>query len=168
MEKREIKTKRIIEKLIRDPRFQNAQTIGVTISNFPEIDTHHLIEYMWKQGKEIYCPKVMPNHKMDFIKIDQDTHFIKSSFGIWEPERIEKKIQNQFELMIVPGIVFALDNHQRIGFGGGYYDRFLYSFSGKTISLAFAEQTVEKCTWKYEETDFMINQIITDFSCTRQ
>ncbi|MBC8931851.1 5-formyltetrahydrofolate cyclo-ligase, partial [Escherichia coli] len=73
--------------------------------------------------------------KMEFKKMDSIHPLIKSKFGILEPnelaETVDKKV---IDLLIVPGVAFNKD-HYRIGFGGGFYDRFLTDFQGHTVSL---------------------------------
>ncbi len=54
-----------------------------------------------------------------------------SKFGVLEPRYDAKKIQTDIDLLIVPGIAYALDSKLRLGFGGGYYDRYLKKFPRK-------------------------------------
>ena len=66
---------------------------------------------------------------------------------------------NDIDLLIVPGIAFDSEGF-RMGFGGGYYDRFLQSFKGNTVSLAFQEQIVSNLP--KEDHDIPVEKIITD------
>ena len=97
---------------------------------------------------------------MDFIEISSDTNFKKSNFGIWEPEWKKEKVNNQPDILIVPGIRYAIDTHQRVGFGGGFYDRFLKKFNGHTVTLALPEQVALSADWQIEPTDMPIDQIL--------
>ena len=140
--------------------YQNATSIGITISNFPELDTHQLIKQILKDQKKVCCPITLPHHQMDFIEISPNTSFKKSNFGIWEPEWKKEKVNNQPDILIVPGIKYALDTHQRVGFGGGFYDRFLKKFNGYTVTLALPEQVVLSANWQIESTDMPIDRIL--------
>ncbi|MCT6827930.1 MAG: 5-formyltetrahydrofolate cyclo-ligase, partial [Lactobacillus helsingborgensis] len=60
------------------------------------------------------------------------------------------------------GLAFALDSHQRLGFGGGYYDRFLAKHpQSKTVALVNSKMIFETASWQVEPTDIAIQTIIT-------
>lgn len=157
---RQSETQKLIEKFLKFDEYQNAASVGITISNFPELDTHQLIKRILKDQKKVCCPITLAHHQMDFIEISSDTSFKKSNFGIWEPEWKEARVNNQPDILIVPGIKYALDTHQRVGFGGGFYDRFLKKFNGYTVTLALSEQVISSADWQIESTDMPIDQIL--------
>lgn len=157
---RESETQKLVMQFLKLDEYQNATSIGITISNFPELDTHQLIKRILEDQKKVCCPITLPHHQMDFIEISPDTNFKKSDFGIWEPEWKKEKVNNQPDILIVPGIKYALDTHQRVGFGGGFYDRFLKKFNGHTITLALHEQVTLRADWQIEPTDMSIDQIL--------
>jgi 5-formyltetrahydrofolate cyclo-ligase len=66
---------------------------------------------------------------------------------------------SRIDLMIVPGLAYTREGY-RLGFGGGYYDRYLQNYHGKTISLAFNEQLVPN--FLVEEHDIPVSEIITN------
>ena len=157
---RSSETQKLIAQFLKLDEYQNATSIGITISNFPELDTHQLIKQILKDQKKVCCPITLPHHQMDFIEISPNTSFKKSNFGIWEPEWKKEKVNNQPDILIVPGIKYALDTHQRVGFGGGFYDRFLKKFNGYTVTLALPEQVVLSADWQIEPTDMPIDRIL--------
>ena len=61
----------------------------------------------------------------------------------------------------VPGLAFALDSHVRLGFGGGYYDRFLAKYNPKTVSLVSSPMQFASSEWPVEKTDIPIQTIVT-------
>ena len=85
------------------------------------------------------------------------TRYEASSFGVEEP--ISEQEAHHLDLLIVPGLAFS-KNGYRIGFGGGYYDRFLSAFDGKTVSLVFGEQFNDQ--WTPDVFDIPIDKIYTD------
>ena len=87
-----------------------------------ELNTNKLITYSLKKNKSVYIP-VCVNKKMIFQKINKDTKFVKNNFGILEPIYDENKICNESGFMLIP-VVAAYKNY-RLGFGHGYYDKFL-------------------------------------------
>ncbi|MGI2326581.1 5-formyltetrahydrofolate cyclo-ligase [Planococcus sp. YIM B11945] len=136
------KSAAILTSLLGDPAFQNAKTIGVTVSAFPEVDTLALIEHCWNIGKKVAVPKCEPlTHAMDFYAIDHFGQLETVYMKLKEPKISETEYvsANDIDLMVVPGVVYS-ETGYRIGFGGGYFDRYLVSFNGETRSLAFDVQ----------------------------
>ncbi|MBQ0140333.1 MAG: 5-formyltetrahydrofolate cyclo-ligase [Kurthia sp.] len=156
------KSKMIHNKLLNMKEIQHAQIIALTISNFPEVNTKLLIEALWKIGKTIVIPKCHPKTKeMDFYVFQAYDQLEIVYMNLSEPKiEITKKIRKeQIDLIISPGVVFDTSGY-RIGFGGGYYDRFLQGFTKKTISMAFEIQIVEKVP--VDAYDLPIEKIITE------
>ena len=85
----------------------------------------------------------------------------KGMYGIYEPDRdrCEKAVFSNKSLCIVPGVAFGR-NGERLGFGKGYYDRFLESFNGITVGLSFEECLSDSIPM--EEHDKKIDYLITD------
>ncbi|MCG4787991.1 5-formyltetrahydrofolate cyclo-ligase, partial [Roseburia faecis] len=72
---------------------------------------------------------------MEFVQIDEDTEFEETGFGVLEPLAGMVLQPQEIDLIVVPGVAFTA-NGKRLGFGGGYYDRYLANYLGKTVSLA--------------------------------
>lgn len=129
----------ITEHLLFSAEFLSAKTIGLTISRFPEVNTMPLIETAWKMGKQIVVPKCdSATREMDFRRITSFDQLEKVYMDLLEPivAKTEAVAQQEIDLQIVPGVVYSNEGY-RIGFGGGYYDRYLQGFAGDTVSLAF-------------------------------
>ena len=92
--------------------------------------------------------------------MDEKTQYLLSDFGVEEPLVQQQVEKSEINLLIVPGLIFSSQGY-RIGFGGGYYDRFLTTFQGQTVSLAFSEQLRDD--WQPAEFDIPVKKIITDF-----
>ena len=152
----------ICEQLLQDPSIIRGKTIAVTISSFPEVNTWPLIEVLWDLGKHVVVPKCNAKTKeMTFYKITNFSQTENVYMDLLEPipSLCEPVSKNQIDVCIVPGIVF--DNRgYRIGYGGGYYDRFLNDYIGKTISLAFHCQIVDFVP--NHQYDLPIEQLITN------
>lgn len=163
-DKRKVYDQEIFDKLISSSEWNNAKQIGITISAFPELNTHKVMNQAFFDNKLIFVPKIYPRHQMKFININEKTTFVKNKFGLIEPNIANVKIHNDanLDLMIVPGLAFDL-NKNRIGFGGGYYDRYLEQHNlTKTVSLAYEEMILPKFSWKVENTDIKINKVVTN------
>ncbi|KKI88613.1 hypothetical protein WQ54_30945 [Bacillus sp. SA1-12] len=155
-------SKDIQQRLFCLPAWKNAQTIAVTISNGREVDTKRIIEKAWGEKKRIVVPKCDPAGKiMAFRQIASFNQLERVFFGLLEP-KVEETVEispNQIDMMIVPGICFDRKGY-RIGYGGGYYDRYLTIYHNDTLSLAFSTQIVEKVP--KEEHDIPVSKIITE------
>ena len=155
---------RLLEKFMALPVVQNSQTIGVTASLPLEVDTSELIARLWDEGKDVYLAKARTDqdHTLDFLHYTYKSKLIKSKFGVEEiAENENTELNNQLDLVVVPGLAFALDSHMRLGFGGGYYDRFLAKYNSQTVSLANKIMQFDQAIWPVEKTDVPVQTIVT-------
>lgn len=152
-----VKSNLIISKLKNHSDFINAKTIGIYVSFKNEVNTTALIEEMVKV-KKICVPKT-GNNEMNFYLIDSLEELKLGNYGILEPHNNRLINKNKIDLLIVP-IVSYDKNHNRLGYGGGYYDRYLKDYCGNVIGLAFNFQQVEKLS--VEKHDLPIKTIIDE------
>ncbi|HHY73014.1 MAG TPA: 5-formyltetrahydrofolate cyclo-ligase [Bacillus bacterium] len=139
-----------------------ADTIGITISRSREVDTRAIIEKGWGLGKRIVVPKCEPETRgMTFRVLQSFEQLEVVYYGLEEPKEAETKAisLNEIDLLIVPGLVYNKTGY-RVGFGGGYYDRFLSNYNGRTAALAFEVQLVEELP--IEPHDMPVDSIITN------
>lgn len=154
-------SKQIEDQFLRQVEASDASTIGITISSFPEVDTWGIIKQLWSMGKNVVVPKCSPvDRSMIFYRIQSFDQLERVYMHLLEPNPfLTKAISPQeIDILVVPGIVYS-EKGFRIGYGGGYYDRFLMNYKGDTLSLAFDIQVV-----KYVENDVFdlpVDKIIT-------
>ncbi len=151
----------IAQTLYDDPLWKSSQTIGITISNPPEVDTYQIIRKAWDEGKTVVIPKCLPKEKqMNFRILERFNQLESVYFSLLEPiEASTTRVDpEEIDLLIVPGLAFTMEGY-RLGVGGGYYDRFLQNYHGKTVSLAFREQMVNQLP--KEPHDIPVEKIIT-------
>lgn len=153
---REQQEQNLYEQLFLHPFWKNAKYIAMTLSRFPEIETKTIINRAWQEQKTVYVPKII-NGKMIFVLFTRQTVCEANDFGILEPVYVVE-CHEVIDLVIVPGVAFHLPSRKRIGFGGGYYDKFLVTFKGKTLALALQEQIIEVDV--FEEHDIAVQEII--------
>ena len=149
-------------KVLAEEKVKRAQVIGITLSSFPEVETWNLIQELWKLGKQVAVPKCEPtSRRMTFYIIDSFDQLEVVYMKLKEPiPAITTKVERtQIDVLIVPGVVFTKQGY-RIGFGGGYYDRFLSDYNGTTFALAFDCQLVENVP--IERFDIPVQYIITE------
>ncbi|MBO0600346.1 5-formyltetrahydrofolate cyclo-ligase [Sporosarcina sp. E16_3] len=156
------KSMEITNRVLASDEFRSADTIGITISRYPEVDTRPLIEAAWAAGKRIAVPKcIHATRKMDFRLITSYDSLETVYMGLFEPITVETQSveKNAIDLQIVPGVVFSNEGY-RIGFGGGYYDRYMSDYNGATLSIAFAVQT--RHSIPVEGYDIPVSKIVTE------
>ncbi len=153
----------LLEKLMETDLIKNSQAIGVTASLPFEVDTSELIARLWEAGKKVYLAKARADqdHTLDFLRYTYMSKLVKSKFGVEEIADGDTEVNNELDLVIVPGLAFALDSHVRLGFGGGYYDRFLAKYNPKTVSLVSSPMQFASSEWPVEKTDIPIQTIVT-------
>ena len=96
---------------------------------------------------------------MNFYTINSLKELKKGNYGILEPDNDKLVNKKDIDLLIVPIVSYDKD-HNRLGYGGGYYDRYLKDYEGKVIGLAFTFQQVEKLP--VERFDLPIKTIIDE------
>lgn len=154
----------IASRLFETLPWKEANVIGITVSNYPEVDTYQIIRKAWEQEKKVVVPKCHPKEKqMTFHEIHRFTQLESVYYGLLEPiESLTVKVEpHEIDLVIVPGLAFSNEGY-RLGFGGGYYDRYLANYKGTTISMAFPIQLKENIP--VEVHDIPVKKIITTHS----
>lgn len=159
---REQKSKEIIKKLFLSNVFKNANIVATTMPMEHEVNTRYLIQECWNENKTVVVPKcIHKTREMDFYKIKSFSDLEKGYFGILEPKvnLCEKINKTDIELIVVPGVAFT-NKGERIGYGGGYFDRYLQDYEKNFLSLAFDCQIVDDLPT--EKHDFVIPFIYTE------
>ncbi|BCB04817.1 5-formyltetrahydrofolate cyclo-ligase [Bacillus sp. KH172YL63] len=152
----------IEQRLFHSEEWKASDTIGVTVSKSPEINTWNIIKRGWEEGKRIAVPKCIPlNRQLVFYELKDFRELERSYFDLYEPspDHTSPVQLDSIQLMIVPGLSFTRRGY-RLGFGGGYYDRLLSDYRGLTLSLAFEEQMVESLP--VEAFDMPVKTILTE------
>ena len=148
----------LTERLFQHPFYQEAKIIATYLSFPHEFQTQGLIEQALKDGKKVLIPKTYSKGRMDFVVYDLQ-QLIKTSFGLLEPQgELEVVDASQIDLIHVPGLAFTMDGY-RIGYGGGYYDRYLEQCSGHTLSTVYHYQVQDFIPEKH---DIPVEEVLID------
>ena len=148
----------LTEGLLQHPFYQEANTIATYLSFPHEFQTQELIEQALKDGKKVLIPKTYPKGRMDFV-VYRPQQLVKTSFGLLEPQGdLEVVDASQIDLIHVPGLAFTTEGY-RIGYGGGYYDRYLEHFSGHTLSTVYPCQIQDFIS---ENHDIPVEEVLID------
>jgi len=154
----------ISKALIRSSEFQRAESIQIYLSNSEEVQSDFLIQEAIRLKKKVLVPLIDPHqHRMFFSELTtlDPNAFEAGPFGIRQLRPgVQKKIdQREIGLWVIPGLAFGLKG-QRIGYGGGYYDKVLQSCQTTVIGLAFECQILEHLP--QEPQDFPVDQVVTE------
>lgn len=149
----------IYRSLISMPEYKKADKIMFYLSLPDEPDTKKMIDYAFLTGKKVFVPKVINKTDMAVCQITPDEHFVKSGLGINEPSAPVYVSGEKMDLIVVPGIAFD-ECGTRLGFGGGYYDRFLARLSCTTVGLCYEDCLVKRLI--REKTDIGVKYVITE------
>ncbi len=147
-------SRKIFEALLALPLFQKAERIAAFASFGTEVDTLPILQYCLTH-KQLFLPRV-EGKQMRFYKVSSLESLQTSSIGILEPAPIQE--ENQFDLVLVPGLAF--DEHfHRLGYGGGYYDAYFTNNSASLLALCFNEQIWHAIP--HEAHDIAMHYILT-------
>jgi 5-formyltetrahydrofolate cyclo-ligase len=162
----------LCQKLISQMEMEHVRSIAIYLANDGELDTQHFINWCWNNQISVYLPVIHPFSKGNllFLKYTKTSVMIKNQYGILEPKLNVRNIVTVDKLDLIFTPLVAFDNHgNRLGMGGGFYDRtlntwyFEYQQNKQTkpmpIGLAHDCQKVEAIP--RESWDIPLPKIIT-------
>lgn len=145
------------------PEYQEADTIFAYVDCKHETETEDLIRSAWADKKRVAVPKVVGQNMKFYYITSLEDDLEEGYFGIREPfeqNPADEAADKPGTLMLMPGVAFDEQRH-RIGYGGGFYDRYLEAHpSLATAALAFEFQIKEEVP--YESFDILPNRIVTE------
>ena len=156
LEERYSKSMIIKDKIMNLDIYKNSNCIALYHSMKSEVDTKELIKESLELGKKVVLPRIINKNKMIFISVNKDTHYEKNSYGVLEPIGEE---ESNIDLIICPGVAFDKDNN-RLGYGRGYYDKYLKDKDIYKIGICYKEQVVDKID--IDDFDIKMDMIVTD------
>lgn len=146
---------RLTECFLKSSAYKSCQILAVFLSMDFEFDTSSIITRAQKDGKTICVPKTYAEGQMTFLLYNEE-NLVVSQFGVKEPSQGEVVEHSDIDLILVPGLAWNQEGY-RIGFGGGFYDRYLSDYEGRTISLVYDFQKID---FKAELHDVAIQEVI--------
>mgnify|MGYP000850664975 CR=1 FL=1 len=146
----------LTERFLNHPFYQEAKVIATYLSFPHEFQTQGLIDQALKDGKKVLIPKTYLKGRMEFVVYDPQ-QLKKTSFGLLEPQGdLEVVDTSRIDLIHVPGLAFTTEGY-RIGYGGGYYDRYLENFAGQTMSTIYPCQIQN---FNSEDHDIPVQEVL--------
>lgn len=158
----------IARQLFTTDAYRRADTVCFYISVNNEVDTMDMIKHALHNGKRVAAPRIIApevaapkvrDTAMEFVLFSDREELKKGAFGILEPQG-DEAAETENALLIMPGVAFD-ERCNRIGYGGGYYDRYLAEHKvAASIALAYEIQIVK--TLQTEHFDVRPDMIITE------
>ena len=146
---------KIIESLLASSFFNKEKPLGIYMTIRHEVDTLYLIRNLLEMGVRIALPKIEEDG-MHFYYIDSLERLVLGTFGVMEPQG--DHLAKDLSTLIVPLVAFN-EKKERIGYGKGYYDRYIAQYHPQTIGIAFDFQKQE---FVGETHDQPLDYIITE------
>jgi 5-formyltetrahydrofolate cyclo-ligase len=154
----------ITARLVELEDFRRAGTVHLYIDALPgEVPTHDLASRALTEGKRVAVPRIVAYEPPEMVGLEIGSldELTRSPAGLWEPDptRAKRVLEAEIDLVVMPGVAFDRTG-QRLGLGGGFYDRWLASVQAPTVGLAFSLQVVERVP--HTERDQAVDRIVTE------
>lgn len=138
--------KKICNKLLNLWAVRDAKTVLCYVSTPIEVDTKEFINALLKSGKTVAVPRCEGGKsEMNFYRIDSLDELLPGSFGVLEPtpDSEKKIVDTKNTVCVVPAFIFDKKGF-RLGYGKGYYDRYLSRYEGSTVGICYDENITEE------------------------
>ncbi|OHD20309.1 MAG: 5-formyltetrahydrofolate cyclo-ligase [Spirochaetes bacterium GWC1_27_15] len=152
------KSKKLSDIIIQTEEYKKSQTIFCYVSFDKEVDTNYFLQKCLSDKKNLCVPLVIGKN-MIASKIDSLNSLIKNRFGILEPTVKNEISKDNIDLVIVPGLAFTISG-QRIGYGAGFYDKYLSDYKGITFGIVFSDFIINECDFTPQSFDIPVKKVL--------
>jgi len=131
----------VFQRIISLRQYRGAKMLICYVSTDIEVDTHALINHALSCGKRVVVPRCVEGTRlMEFYEIRSLEELERGTFGVLEPPPNPARLVTRFDrsICIVPALVYDLQGH-RLGYGSGYYDRFLSGYEDFKVGVTYTE-----------------------------
>lgn len=134
----------IVQKVLNLVEQTGSKSIFAYLSYAGEVDTHALIKELLNRGIEVSVPRCnKETHTMEAIALTSMEQLRTGAYGILEPQEGVVVSPDRLDMILVPALAFDKEGF-RLGWGAGYYDRYLDGYQGLTVGLCFSVCQTEK------------------------
>lgn len=162
-QERSVLDDRITQKLLATSEYAEATTVLTYVSVSSEVSTRMIIESALRDGKTVAVPRCLPGHCLEFVAIVSLEQLVAAPFNLLEPAKELPAVtedQKNNSICIVPALLVDTKGY-RLGYGAGFYDRFLSTYPGKKICLAY-QQSWSRTTLSHTAFDVAVDVVITE------
>lgn len=151
---------RLLERFAELPEVRAADTVMVFCGVGREPDTAPLIRTLLERGQRVALPACLPGRRLEARVITDECQLVHGKFGIPEPDpSCPVAAPNEIGAVLVPGLMADRDGY-RLGYGGGYYDRWLSGYQGFTAMVCPPDRLADRLP--REEFDRPVGLVLTD------
>lgn len=164
LDERKVLDEEALNKLLSSDEYKESKEIFAFVSFGDEIDTHAFIKKAIKDGKNIYIPYTQAGEKlMKVTRLKNFDDLVVGHFGILSPKEEDLYFvdHNIIDLVLVPGLGFDQDGY-RIGYGGGFYDRFFANLTSKPVKLGYCYDFQLVRDIPHDEFDIAVDKVLTN------
>ena len=158
----DIASKKIQKNLKKIDVYRAARTIACYYSIGSEVKTYNILQEILSEGKILALPRV-EDDELVFCNVRKLEDLEKGEFGIMEPKQ-NCSLTSEFDAILVPAIAMTREG-QRLGYGKGFYDRFLADKKSATIALAYSKTILKNIP--SSKNDVKIQWIVTEDGAIR-
>ena len=162
-QERSVLDDRITQKLLATSEYAEATTVLTYVSVSSEVSTRMFIECALRDGKTVAVPRCLPGHCLEFVAIVSLEQLVAAPFNLLEPVKELPALtedQKNNSICIVPALLVDAKGY-RLGYGAGFYDRFLSTYPGKKICLAY-QQNLSRTMLPHTAFDVAVDLVITE------
>lgn len=156
---------RAASRMLAYPPVIKAKSVAVFLSFDGELDTDPLIRALWQAGKSVYLPVLHPFSKgsLLFLRYDKDSHLVMNRLKILEPKLDVRNVLplDRLDVLVTPLVAFD-EQGQRLGMGGGFYDRTLQNWQRHGLwPVGLAHDCQQVPALPAEEWDIPLPAVVT-------
>ena len=162
-QERSVLDDRITQKLLATSEYAEATTVLTYVSVSSEVSTRMFIECALRDGKTVAVPRCLPGHCLEFVAIASLEQLVAAPFNLLEPVKELPAVtedQKNNSICIVPALLVDTKGY-RLGYGAGFYDRFLSTYPGKKICLAY-QQNLSREMLPHAAFDVAVDVVIIE------
>lgn len=160
MELPEVSGEKLAERFLSLEQVRDGKTFFLFYGVGKELNTRPLIRRLLEEGKRVALPICLPGRQMEAREIRSPDEVRPGRFGIPEPGTDCPPIpKEEIDVVLVPNLLCDRDGY-RLGYGGGYYDRWLTGFTGLTVALCPPERLVDELP--REPFDIPVDLVISE------
>ena len=162
-QERSVLDDRITQKLLATSEYAEATTVLTYVSVLSEVSTRMFVECALRDGKTVAVPRCLPGHCLEFVAITSLDQLVSTPFNLLEPAKDLSALTESYmnnAICIVPALLVDTKGY-RLGYGAGFYDRFLSTYSGKKICLAY-QQNLSREMLPHTAFDVAVDMVITE------
>lgn len=153
----------ITQKLLTTSEYEKASTVLTYVSVSSEVSTRQFIKQSLSDGKTVAVPRCLSQHRLEFVAVTSLEQLLPAPFNLLEPPKeLPALTEDTIEasICIVPALLVDIKGY-RLGYGAGFYDRFLSTYPGKKICLAY-HSNLSKVVLPHTEFDVPVDMVITE------